>query len=32
MARGILFLVSDEDSSYMTGGCLRIDGGHTLTH
>jgi glucose 1-dehydrogenase len=32
MAKGVLFLVSDEDSSYMTGGCLRMDGGYTLIH
>jgi glucose 1-dehydrogenase len=32
MAKGVLFLVSDEDSSYMTGGCLRMDGGFTLVH
>jgi glucose 1-dehydrogenase len=32
MAKGILFLVSEEDSSYMTGGCLRIDGGFTLVY
>ena len=32
MAQGILFLVSNEDSSYMTCGCLRIDGGFTLVY
>jgi glucose 1-dehydrogenase len=32
MAKGVLFLVSDEDSSYMTGGCLRVDGGYSLIH
>jgi glucose 1-dehydrogenase len=32
MAKGVLFLVSDEDSSYMTGACLRMDGGFTLVH
>ncbi|MBI4877709.1 MAG: SDR family oxidoreductase [Acidobacteria bacterium] len=32
MAKGVLFLASDEDSSYMTGGCLRMDGGFTLVH
>jgi len=30
IAKGVLFLVSDEDSSYMTGSCLRIDGGFVL--
>jgi glucose 1-dehydrogenase len=32
IAKGVLFLVSDEDSSYMTGGCLRVDGGYSLVH
>jgi glucose 1-dehydrogenase len=32
MAKGVLFLVSDEDSAYMTGGCLRVDGGYTLVY
>jgi glucose 1-dehydrogenase len=32
IAKGVLFLVSNEDSSYMTGGCLRVDGGYTLVH
>jgi glucose 1-dehydrogenase len=29
MARGVVFLAS-EDSSYMTGACLRMDGGYVL--
>lgn len=32
IARGVLFLVSEEDSSYITGSCLRIDGGFALAH
>lgn len=32
IARGVLFLVSDEDSSYVTGTCLRIDGGFVLPY
>lgn len=32
MAKAVLFLVSEEDSSYMTGACLRVDGGFTLVH
>ncbi len=30
MAKAVLFLVSEEDSSYMTGSCLRVDGGFVL--
>ena len=30
MAKAILFMVSEEDSSYMTGSCLRVDGGFVL--
>ena len=30
IARGVVFLVSEEDSSYVTGTCLRIDGGFVL--
>ncbi len=30
IARGVLFLVCEEDSSYITGTCLRIDGGFAL--
>lgn len=30
MAKAILFMVSEEDSSYMTGSCLRVDGGFIL--
>ncbi len=32
IAKGVLFLVSDEDSSYITGSCLRIDGGFVLPY
>jgi glucose 1-dehydrogenase len=30
IARGVLFLASEENSAYVTGSCLRIDGGFTL--
>ncbi|MCY3756472.1 MAG: SDR family oxidoreductase, partial [Acidobacteria bacterium] len=30
MAKAVLFMVSEEDSSYMTGSCLRVDGGFVL--
>ena len=30
IAKGVLYLVSPEDSSYVTGTCLRIDGGYVL--
>ena len=30
IAKGVLFLASEQDSSYMTGSCLRIDGGFVL--
>ncbi len=32
MAKAVSFLVSNEDSSYMTGGCLRVDGGYSLAY
>jgi len=32
IAKGVLFLVSEEDSSYATGSCLRMDGGFALAH
>ncbi|MFB3828031.1 MAG: SDR family NAD(P)-dependent oxidoreductase [Bryobacteraceae bacterium] len=32
IAKGVLFLVSEEDSSYVTGSCLRVDGGFWLAH
>lgn len=32
IAKGVLFLVSEEDSSCVTGSCLRIDGGFALAH
>lgn len=32
IAKAVLFLASDEDSSYMVGGCLRVDGGFSLVH
>lgn len=30
IAKGVAFLVSEEDASYLTGSCLRIDGGFVL--
>jgi glucose 1-dehydrogenase len=32
IAKGVSFLVSEEDASYITGSCLRIDGGFVLVH
>ena len=32
IARGVTFLVSEEDASYITGSTLRIDGGFALAH
>ncbi|MEN6533587.1 MAG: SDR family oxidoreductase [Bryobacteraceae bacterium] len=32
IAKGVTFLVSEEDASYITGGTLRIDGGFVLVH
>jgi glucose 1-dehydrogenase len=32
IAKAVLFLASDEDSSYMVGGTLRVDGGFSLVH
>jgi glucose 1-dehydrogenase len=32
IAKAVLFLASEEDSSYMVGGCLRVDGGFSLVH
>ena len=32
IAKGVAFLVSEEDASYITGSCLRIDGGFVLVH
>jgi glucose 1-dehydrogenase len=32
VAKGVLFLASDEDSSYVTGSVLRIDGGMVLPY
>jgi len=32
VAKGVAFLVSDEDASYIVGSCLRIDGGFVLAH
>ncbi|MEN6535192.1 MAG: SDR family oxidoreductase [Bryobacteraceae bacterium] len=32
IAKGVTFLVSEEDASYITGSTLRIDGGFVLAH
>ncbi len=32
IAKGVAFLVSDADASYIVGSCLRIDGGFVLAH
>lgn len=32
VAKGVAFLVSDVDASYIVGSCLRIDGGFVLVH
>jgi glucose 1-dehydrogenase len=32
IAKGVSFLASEEDASYITGSCLRIDGGFVLVH
>ncbi len=32
IARGVTFLVSEDDASYITGSTLRIDGGFVLAH
>jgi NAD(P)-dependent dehydrogenase (short-subunit alcohol dehydrogenase family) len=30
IAKGVAFLAAEEDSAYVTGTCLRIDGGFVL--
>lgn len=32
IARSVAFLVSEEEASYITGSCLRVDGGFVLAH
>lgn len=32
IAKGVVFLASDQTASYITGSCLRIDGGFALAH